>query len=334
MRTSFQICILSIVALFVGVAAPRVNAQCSADLNADHSVTAQDLAIMLAFWGPTTTFAAADINQDHIVNAQDLAMLLAMWGPCAAPSWGIPIEWAPNPAVVTDANFRQRMIATGLPWRVRDNGTQMEMLLVPPGTYMMGASKDDSEATKEEYPAHEVTLTHAFYLSRTEVTQATWQATMQQKDPSSFHGATLPVNNLTFDQANQFCAASSMRLPTEAEWEYACRGGNTTPRYGALDDIGWYIANSQLSTHPVAEKLPNPLGFYDMIGNVREWCQDWYSDYTAAAVVDPMGPKSGDVRILRGGSWVISAAYCRASIRVETATLFTFSIGFRAARNP
>ena len=115
MRTSFQICILSIVALFVGVAAPRVNAQCTSDLNADHSVTAQDLAIMLAFWGPTTTFAAADINQDQIVNAQDLAMLLAMWGPCAAPSWGIPIEWAPNPAVVTDANFRQRMIATGLP---------------------------------------------------------------------------------------------------------------------------------------------------------------------------------------------------------------------------
>ena len=276
-----------------------------------------------------------DVNSDGVVDSSDLAMVLSKWGPCETTlSWATTLEFEPNPAVVTDESFRQRMVSTGLPWRVRDNGTQMEMLLVPPGAYMMGASKDDSEATKEEYPAHEVTLTHAFYLSRTEVTQATWQATMKQKDPSSFHGATLPVNNLTFDQANQFCAANSMRLPTEAEWEYACRGGNTTPRYGALDDIGWYVANSQLSTHPVAEKLPNPLGFYDMIGNVREWCQDWYSDYTAAAVVDPMGPKSGDVRILRGGSWVISAAYCRASIRVETPTFFSFSIGCRAARNP
>ncbi len=277
---------------------------------------------------------AEDINADGVVDSNDLAQLLSKWGPCETQlAWATTLEFAPNPAVVTDASFRERMSATGLPWRVRDNGTNIEMLLVPPGTYMMGASKDDSEATKEEYPAHEVTLTDAFYLSTTEITQATWEATMKV-NPSSFLGATLPVNKVSFDDANTFCTAIGMRLPTEAQWEYACRGGNTSPRYGALDDIAWYMDNAGFTTHPVGQKLANPLGFVDMIGNVREWCHDWYSDYSADPVVNPVGPKSGKVRILRGGSWVISAAYCRASIRVETATLFTGSIGLRVARNP
>ncbi len=277
---------------------------------------------------------AEDINADGVVDGVDLGMVLARWGACETTlSWATTLEFAPNPTVVTDASFRERMIATRLPWRVRDNATNLEMLLVPPGTYMMGATDRDTEATPQEYPAHEVTLTESFYLSTTEVTQATWEATMPM-NPSSFVGGTLPVNNVSFDDANAFCAAIGMRLPTEAEWEYACRGGNTSPRYGALDDIGWYLDNSGLTTHPVGEKLANALGFVDMIGNVREWCHDWYSDYTPEPVVNPVGPETGDVRILRGGSWVISAAYCRASIRVGTATLFTGSIGLRVARNP
>ena len=342
MRTSFQICILSLVALIVGVAAPRVNAQCSADLNADHSVTAQDLAIMLAFWGPTTTFAAADINQDQIVNAQDLAMLLAGWGPCppADLSWATVLEQDPNPAVVTDANFRQRMIATGLPWRIRDNGTGIEMLLIPGGTFMMGASPGDGEAQLDEIPPHQVTLTTAFYMGKTEVTQAQWQAKMGN-NPSYFGGQSdspsRPVELVSWNTIQNFNSASGLRLPTEAEWEYACRAGTTTVRYGPVDDIAWWWNQPYSTTHPVATKLPNALGLYDTIGNVWEWCQDWYGSYTSVNVTNPTGPASGPGRVLRGGGWYYFANNCRASMRggwAPDSSTVTLGSGFRVVRNP
>ena len=344
MRTSFQICILSIVALFVGVAAPRVNAQCTSDLNADHSVTAQDLAIMLAFWGPTTTFAAADINQDHIVNSQDLAMLLAMWGPCAAPSWGIPIEWAPNPAVVTDANFRQRMIETGLPWRVRDSGTGIEMLLVPPGIFMMGCSPGDTECSGDESLSHQVTLTQAFYLGRTEVTQAQWLATIGS-NPSYLCVAPAncsdnPVDSVTWDMIQIFCTQTGMRLPTEAEWEYACRGGTLASRYGPINNIAWWGwnqpgGNTGPITHAVATKQANTLGFYDMIGNLFEWCEDWLGPYSTDNVTNPMGSTTGQFRVLRGGAFYASVDGCRASFRYgDEPNDSANASGFRVARNP
>ena len=347
MRTSFQICILSIVVLIIGVAAPRVNAQCSADLNADHSVTAQDLAIMLAFWGPTTTFAAADINQDHIVNAQDLAMLLAGWGPCppADLSWATVLEQDPNPAVVTDANFRQRMIGTGLPWRVRDNGTGIEMLLVPAGTFMMGCSPEDGQCSLNETPTHQVTLTNAFYMGKTEVTQAQWQAKMGS-NPSYFTSEygypgsfDRPVEQVSWEIIHGFNSATSLRLPTEAEWEYACRAGTTTARYGVLDDIAWFNPNwTYYGTQPVAGKLPNALGLYDTLGNVWEWCQDLYGPYSSGSVTNPTGPATGDSsssRLLRGGSWnSVSVNSCGSQRYKGSPGYPDHGFGIRVARNP
>ena len=362
MRTSFQICILSLVALIIGVAAPRVNAQCSADLNADHSVTAQDLAIMLAFWGPTTTFAAADINQDQIVNAQDLAMLLAGWGPCppADLSWATVLEQDPNPAVVTDANFRQRMIATGLPWRVRDNGTGIEMLLIPGGTFTMGcnASTQYGCPVSEESPTHQVTLAQAFYIGRYEVTQAQWTAKMGS-NPSYFIPAngyssdtTKPVERVSWNMiagADGFISGTGLRLPTEAEWEYAYRAATTTAFHSypaqpngfnddtLLGNIAWYSGNSGGQTHAVGGKFANGLGLHDMSGNVFEWCQDWYGAYASGSVINPTGPTTGTYRLLRSGGWYEypGAFYCRASKRnAGLPVIINYDVGFRVARNP
>jgi formylglycine-generating enzyme required for sulfatase activity len=357
MRTSFQICILSIVALFVGVAAPRVNAQCSADLNADLSVTAQDLAIMLAFWGPTTTFAAADINQDQIVNAQDLAMLLAGWGPCppADLSWATVLEQDPNPAVVTDANFLQRMIATGLPWRVRDTGTGIEMLLVPGGTFMMGCGLGFGECSTNDLPAHQVTLTQAFYMGKTEVTQAQWTATMGS-NPSFFVAGNgypgsfdRPVEQVSWDTIQIFNSVTGLRLPTEAEWEYAYRAGTTTAFHsfpaqptgfnfndGSLpDNIMWYDENAGSQTHAAGGKYANALGLHDMSGNVLEWCQDWHRDYSSGSATNPTGPTTGGARLLRGGDWGLPATICTSSQRFGIYPAYANKdIGFRVARNP
>ena len=349
MRTSFQICILSLVALIIGVAAPRVNAQCSADLNADHSVTAQDLAIMLAFWGPTTTFAAADINQDQVVNAQDLAMLLAMWGPCPPPvlPWATVLEQDPNPAVVTDANFRQRMIATGLPWRVRDNGTGIEMLLIPLGTFWMGCTPGDSECGGEG-PVHQVTLTNSYYLGKTEVTQGQWLPIMGS-NPSTFQqpafpsDMTYPVESVSWIAIQAFVAATDLRLPTEAEWEYACRAGTTTARYGPVNSIAWHYGNtcestippSFCGTRPVATKLPNALGLHDMLGNLAEVCQDWWGPYSSAPATNPTGPRVGQYHVLRGSGFFYYGSWCTASWRADLYPDGTASyVGFRVARNP
>ena len=359
MRTSFQICILSLVALIIGVASPTVNAQCSADLNADHSVTAQDLAIMLAFWGPTTTFPAADINQDQIVNAQDLAMLLAGWGPCAPPvlPWATVIEQDVDPAVVTNSAFRERMIVTGLPWRVRDNSSNIEMLLVPAGTFMMGCSLDDPWCSGDEYPLHQVTLTSAFYLGRYEVTQAQWTATMGS-NPSQFQGQSdsplRPVEQVSWNVIQPFCTQNGLRLPTEAEWEYAYRAGTTSrfhtmPGYPngfnsviQLENIAWY-SNGPNGTNAVGGKSANALGLHDMSGNVWEWCKDLYGStyYNSSPPANPTGLNTGSERVLRGGSWNSTSDECRASNRAgddPASTTFCcgnfYNRGFRVARNP
>ena len=270
-------------------------------------------------------------------------------------SWAEVLEQNPDPKVVTDADFLKRITETKLPWRVKDKATGIEMLLVPPGKFVMGMSPGDSLADVEEKPAHEVTITKAFYLGRTEVTQGQWMKVMGE-NPSEFQvrsrekliamyinvGLTKqeaqeravketpnewaqeknPVENVSWDDCQKFCAKTGMKLPTEAQWEYACRAGVLKPRYGELDQIAWWDENSNETTHPVAKKAPNALGFYDMIGNVYEWCQDWYEgDYyksCADGVVDPTGPAQSELgaRVLRGGGWYYrGAGNCRASFR-------------------
>jgi formylglycine-generating enzyme required for sulfatase activity len=254
------------------------------------------------------------------------------------PTWATLLEAVPDPAVVTDANLRAAIAATGLAWRIRDNGTNIEMLLIPPGIFMMGCSPGDAECSDDESPAHQVTLTNAFYMGKTEVTQAQWQAKMGY-NPSYFQGQSdspsRPVEQVSWNMSKDFITATGLRYPTEAEWEYACRAGTTTQRYGVLDDIAWYNGNPDGATHAVATKLPNAFGLYDTIGNVWEWCQDWNGPYSSVSVTNPTGPTTGTQRLFRGGSWFGLPVICRASQRNSVyPSLSGYTIGFRAARNP
>ena len=260
-------------------------------------------------------------------------------GSCPSPTWATVLEWIPNPAVVTDANLRAAITATNLPWRVLDNGTNIEMLLVPGGTFMMGCSPGDAECSGDESPMHQVTLTNAFYIGKTEVTQAQWQAKMGS-NPSAFSGfsdsPSRPVEQVSWNMIQGFNTATSLRLPTEAEWEFACRAGTTTARYGEVNAIAWYNGNAGGTTHAAATKLPNALGLYDTLGNVWEWCQDRYGPYASGSVTNPAGPTTGATRCLRGGSWADVSRLCRGSQRVTDAypNRTDSVIGFRVARNP
>ena len=254
------------------------------------------------------------------------------------PTWATLLEAMPDPAVVTDANLRAAIVASGFAWRVRDIGTNIEMLLLPGGTFTMGCSPEDTECLGDESPAHQVTLTNAVYMGKTEVTQAQWQAKMGS-NPSYFQGQSdspsRPVEQVSWDTIQNFNSATGLRLPTEAEWEYACRAGTTTQRYGVLDDIAWYNGNPDGATHAVATKLPNAFGLYDTIGNVWEWCQDWNGPYSSVSVTNPTGPTTGNQRLFRGGSWFGLPVICRASQRNSVyPSLSGYTIGLRVARNP
>jgi formylglycine-generating enzyme required for sulfatase activity len=251
------------------------------------------------------------------------------------PTWATLLEATPDAALVTDANLRAAIVASGFAWRVRDNGTNIEMLLVPGGTFMMGCSVGDGECGGNENPAHQVTLTNAFYMGKTEVTQAQWTEKMGS-NPSGFAGQpNNPVEQVSWNMIQGFNSATGLRLPTEAEWEYACRAGTTTVRYGDVNDIAWYNGNAGGTTHAVAGKLPNALGLYDTLGNVWEWCQDWYEPYASGSVTNPTGPGTGSDRLLRGGCWYGNSNHCRGSQRFNFPPSSAYdNFGFRAVRTP
>jgi formylglycine-generating enzyme required for sulfatase activity len=185
---------------------------------------------------------------------------------------------------------------------------------IPPGHFQMGCSPDDSDCRDNERPVHPVTLTKGFWMGQTLVTQAAYKKVMGS-NPSQFKGDQLPVDTVTWDDAQAYCKNIDMRLPTEAEWEYAARGGNPSARYGPVADIAWSIEQSAGTTHPVALKKPNAYGLYDMLGNVWEWVSDWYGPYDSAAGIDPQGPQTGKNHLLRGGSWLYDASIVRVSYR-------------------
>jgi formylglycine-generating enzyme required for sulfatase activity len=277
------------------------------------------------------------------------------------PSWATLIEAEPDPAVVTNEAYRAAILATGSAWRVRDNASQIEMLLVPPGTFNMGCSASNQYACASdgrENPVHAVTLTNAFYLGRYEVTQAQWTAVMGS-NPSNLVNASAevpagqvpqrPVERVSWNMIQGFNTATGLRLPTEAEWEYAYRAGTTTAFHsfsgypnGTNDDtllgnIAWFCSNECTQTRPVGGKQANALGLHDMSGNVWEWVNDRYSStyYQSSPSTNPPGPSSGSVRVLRGGSWLAVSDFCRSSDRfTDTPDLVDSSIGFRAARTP
>jgi len=205
---------------------------------------------------------------------------------------------------------------------------------IQPGAFTMGCSPGDSQCDPDEKPAHRVTITRGFWIGQTPVTQEAYER-VTGKNPSNFKGPKLPVETVNWNEAQSDCQAVGMRLPTEAEWEYAARAGTTGSRYGDLDQIAWYTANSGGKTHEVMQKQPNAWGLYDMLGNVWEWTADWYADkYAGNAETDPQGPASGQNRVLRGGSWYDSPAYLRASVRVRNEPeVLSGDLGFRCLGN-
>ena len=281
-------------------------------------------------------------NFKRIPIATFVASVLALTIPqiaAAQSQWCTVLEQAPNAAIVTDSAVRARIVASGFPWRVRDHASGIEMLLVPSGNFLMGASPEDTDATAEENPFHEVTLSHAYYLGVTEVTQIQWLATMGN-NPSYFKdeadSSTRPVERISWNDIQKFNTASGLRLPTEAEWEYACRGGIPTSRYGVLTDIAWTNQNNNPEgTKAVRTKMPNAYGFYDMLGNVWEWNQDLYGEYSAENVTDPTGSGVGSTHVVRGSAWNDISEVCRASRRLGIAPdTQNEGGGFRVARTP
>ena len=205
-------------------------------------------------------------------------------------------------------------------------GVSFEMAKVEAGTFTMGATSEMTEPYSDEKPTHEVTLTNNYYLGKTEVTQALWKAVMENS-PSGFDGDEKPVEQVSWYDCQKFISklnsatGKNFRLPTEAEWEFAARGGNNSRhyRYGGsdiLDDVVWYEDNCGDTTHDVAMKQPNELGLYDMGGNVLEWCFDWYGSYSSTPQNNPMGSNSGTDHVARGGSFYFDARHCRSSQRM------------------
>ena len=224
-----------------------------------------------------------------------------------------------------------------------DGGVKLDLVLIPAGSFTMG----DAPAHKH-IPAHKVTITKPFYLGKYEVTQEQWEAVMGS-NPSHFKSPKNPVEQVSWDDCQQFLVklnaksggqGSKFVLPTEAQWEYACRAGSTGKFcFGGdetqLSEYAWYYENSGNRTHPVGEKQPNAWGLYDMHGTIWEWCQDWYGDYGAEAVDDPNGPTKGSIRVYRGGSWNSSATLCRSAYHSGFQPFNRFNrLGFRVATVP
>ncbi len=221
-----------------------------------------------------------------------------------------------------------------------ESDINIEMVYVEGGTFTMGCtSEQGGDCYNDEKSTHQVTIS-SFYIGKYEVTQAQWKEIMGS-NPGSFKGDNLPVENVSWNDVQEFIrklnakTGKTYRLPTEAEWEFAARGGNQSRHYqysgsNTLGDVAWYYDNSGSKTHAVGSKRPNELGIYDMSGNVWEWCSDWYGDYSSGSQTNPKGPNSGSSRMYRGGSWYGSAEFCRVANRGYYDPDFRYcSIGFR-----
>ena len=318
-----------VACLLLGLSA---TAQVQGDINGDDTVDIADVnAVINMMLGKTAQTAAGDINSDGSVDIADVnAVINLMLGK-------------------TNQEVQTYTV----------NGVSFKMVAVEGGTFSMGATEEQgSDAYDDEKPVHLVTLS-SFSIGQTEVTQELWQAVMGS-NPSYFQASTFPhyginlqrpVERVSWDACQTFITklneltGKNFRLPTEAEWEYAARGGNKSQGFkyagsNTLGDVAWYWDNlpSQSSddtgwgTQPVATKAPNELGLYDISGNVCEWCQDWYDSYSSEAQTNPTGPYSGSERVARGGTWRGGTGLCRVSCRVSWYTVISnYDLGLRLA---
>ena len=265
-----------------------------------------DLQIRLSKEAVAAVSTANDVIQDN-VSASSTS---------TSQSSAITSGYTPASSVASGSNVISILVK---------NDITIDMVKVEAGTFMMGATSEMHDLFNDEKPVHQVTLTNDYYMGKYEVTQALWQAVMGS-NPSIFKGDDLPVEQVSWNDCQEFISklnnltGKKFRLPTEAEWEYAARGGKKSRGYqysgsSNISDVAWYTDNSGSKTHPVGMKQSNELGLYDMTGNVWEWCQDWYGSYVSSSQTNPIGAVSGSYRVDRGGSWNYFARGCRLSFR-------------------
>ncbi len=287
------------------------------DVNGDGEINIADINAVTDIILTDASEPSGDVNGDGEINIADVNAIIAI----------ILGGSAPNPSEIETITV---------------NGVSFNMVKVEGGSFMMGATDEQiSEvAHYNEYPAHQVTLS-SYCIGQTEVTQALWQAVMGN-NPSSFTSdLNNPVEQVSWDDCQEFISklnkmtGKTFRLPTEAEWEYAARGGNKSQGYiyagsNDIDEVAWYSDNNGEHTNLVATKAPNELGLYDMSGNVYEWCQDRFGYYSSEAQTNPTGPSSGNYRIFRGGGWNQPARDCRVSHRYyNIPDGFWYNVGLR-----
>jgi len=298
------------------------------DVNGDGEVNVTDVTLLISHVMGGSAYIDmenADVNRDGDINITDITMLIAhVMG---------TLDFPPEDEIITvdDVSF--------------------VMVPVEGGTFLMGATPEQgSDGNSRERPVHQVTLS-SYYIAQTEVTQELW-TTVMGTNPCYFTGNNqLPVENVSWEDCQLFIAALNemtgltFRLPTEAEWEFAARGGNDSQGYkyaggNDLDFVGWYSGNDtwmlrgtdNYGTHPVATRNPNELGLNDMSGNVHEWCQDWFGSYGSDDQTDPTGPIAGTERIYRGGSWYFDQWFSRVSFRNGAVPTYrSYGIGLRLA---
>ena len=267
------------------------------------------MAVGAAAWA-AETFIYGDVNGDGKIGGQDASLILKYYA-------GLIDCFPADPECEIVAGTLRTFAG-------------IDFVYCPPGTFMMGATANEQDSDSSEKPQHQVTLTQGFWMSKYEVTQAQWRA-VTGTSPSHFTGDNRPVEMVSWndiaasggfiEKLNTNNPGNGFRLPTEAEWEYACRAGTTTrfywgddPSYSQIGNYAWYVDNSGSQTHDVGGKSPNAWGLYDMSGNVWDWCQDWWGSYAAGAVLDPQGASTGSGRVVRGGNWS-DGNICRSALR-------------------
>ena len=331
MRRNYQFFLLPLLVVVMALLPLQVSAvELRGDINGDGKVNIGDVTalinLLLSGNGEVGN-GVVDVNADGVLNISDVTALINHLLSGTALE---PIEAQVEEFTVGDVTFY--------------------MIPVEGGTFSMGATPEQgSDASSREKPVHQVTVS-SYYIGETEVTQALWLAVMGTM-PSNFTGMQLPVEQVSWEDCQAFIAAlnamtgQQFRLPTEAEWEFAARGGNMSMGYkysgsDNLASVAWYSYNDSwdvrgtgyYGTHPVATRNPNELMLYDMSGNVHEWCQDWYGAYDAGEQVNPVGPAGGTTRVYRGGSWYFDEWFCRVSFRNSVSPSYTsYGIGLRLA---